>query len=134
MAQMENGNIKKWAETYEVVKLDLDPDHTWRPQKINSQGKSFHLTHPIACAIEKQDDLLFCEDVHFGIIAYGDAREEVMREFSNEFNTLWDVIAEEEDSLLTEDARLLKRSLLELVRKVELHGDTQSTGDQGRAD
>lgn len=134
MAQMENGNIKKWVETYEVAELDLDPDHVWRPQKINVQGKSFHLAHPIACVIEKQDDLLFCEDSLFGIIAYGDTREEVMREFSNEFSALWDVIAKEEDSLLTEDARLLKRRLIELVRKVETHGDTQGTGDQGRAD
>lgn len=105
-----------------------------RPQKINVQGKSFHLAHPIACVIEKQDDLLFCEDVHLGIIAYGDTREEVMSEFSNEFATLWDVIVREEDSLLTEDARLLKRRLTELVRKVEPHDDAQSTGDQGRAD
>lgn len=104
-----------------------------RPQKINAQGKSFHLAHPIACVIEKQDDLLFCEDVHLGIIAYGDTREEVIGEFSNEFATLWDVIVREKDFLLTEDARLLKRRLTELVRKVELHGDTQGMGNHGRA-
>jgi len=57
-----------------------------------------------------------------------------MREFSNEFAVLWDIIAGEEDSLLTEDARLLKRRLTELVRKVVPHGDTQGTGDQRRAD
>ena len=134
MAQLEDGNIKKWVETYEFSELDLNPDHVWRPSKIRVKGKLFHLAHPIACVIEKQDDLLFSEDANLGIIAYGDTREEVMREFSNEFNTLWDVIAEEEDSLLTEDARLLKKRLLELVRKVETHGDTQGTGDQRRAD
>ena len=105
-----------------------------------SEGKNrkievtIHLAHPIACVIEKQDDLFFSEDDHIGIIAYGDSREEVMREFSNEFAALWDVIAEEEDSRLTEDARLLKRRLIALVRKVEAHGDTQGTGDQRRAD
>jgi len=104
------------------------------------EGKSreikvtLRLAHPIARVIEKQDDLLLCEDAHLGIIAYGDTREEVMREFSNEFNPLWDIIAEEEDALLTEDARLLKRRLIELVRKVETHGDTQGMGDQRRAD
>ena len=85
-----------------------------------SKGKSreiemtLHLAHPIACVIEKQDDLFFSEDAHLGIIAYGDSREEVLREFSNEFAVLWHIIAEEEDSLLTEDARLLKRRLIEL--------------------
>ena len=105
-----------------------------------SEGKNrkievtLHLAQPIACIIEKQDDLLFCEDAHLGIIAYGDTREEVMREFSNEFPALWNIIAEEKDSLLTKDARLLKRKLIELVRKVEMYGDTQGPGDQRRAD
>ena len=105
-----------------------------------SEGKNrkiemtLHLAHPIACVIEKQENLFFSEDAYLGIIAYGDTREEVMREFSNEFATLWDIIAGEEDSLLTEDARLLKRRLTELVRKVEPHGDAQGTGDQRRAD
>jgi hypothetical protein len=95
---------------------------------------TLHPVHPIACVIEKQNDLLFCENAQLGIIAYGDTREEVIREFSNEFSALWDIIAEEKDSRLTKDARLLKRRLIELVRKVETQGDTQGPGDQGRAD
>ena len=130
MAQMENGDIKKWVETYEVSELDLDPDHVWRPSKIRAKGKLFHLAHPIACVIEKQDDLLFSEDANLGIIAYGDSREEVIREFSEEFAVLWDVIAQEEDNLLTQDALSLKRKLIKLVRKVEAHGDKEGAGDQ----
>ncbi len=134
MAQMENGNIKKWVETYEVAELALDPDHVWRPRKLDVPGKTFYLAHPIACVIDKQDDLLLCEDAHLGIIAYGENREEVMQEFAREFEVIWDVIAQEEDAQLTEDARLLKSRLIELVRKVERHGDTQGEGDQGRSD
>ena len=105
-----------------------------------SEGKNrkievaLHPAHPIACVIEKQTDLLFCENAQLGIIALGDTRAAVMREFSNEFSALWDIIAEEKDSLLTKDARLLKRRLIELVRNVETHGDEQGTGDQRRAD
>ena len=130
MAQMENGDIKKWVETYEVSELHLDPDHVWRPSQIRAKGKLFHLAHPIACVIEKQDDLFFSEDANLGIIAYGDTREEVIREFSGEFAALWEVIAQEEDRLLTQDALLLKKKLTELVRKVEAHGDTEGAGDQ----
>ena len=119
MAQMENGDIKKWVETYEVSELDLNPDHVWRPSKIMAKGKLFHLAHPIACVIEKQYDLLFSEDANLGIIAYGETREDVIREFSEEFAVLWDVIAQEEDNLLTQDALSLKRKLIKLVRKVE---------------
>lgn len=130
MAQMEHGDIKKWVETYEVSELDLDPDHVWRPQQIKAKGKTFHLAHPIACVIEKQDDLFCSEDTNLGIIAYGETREEVIREFSNEFDVLWDVIAQEEDDLLTQDALLLKRYLLQLVRKVDGHGDMEVKGDK----
>ena len=131
MAQLEDdGNIKKWIETFEVKELELNPDHVWRPQKIRTKGKVFHLTHRIACVIEKQDDLFFSEDTNLGIIAYGETREDVIRAFSNEFEVLWDVIAQEEDNLLTQDALLLKRYVLQLVRKVEKYGDAEITGDQ----
>ncbi|MDZ4164387.1 MAG: hypothetical protein U1C55_04600 [Smithellaceae bacterium] len=129
MAQMEHGDIKKWVETHEVSELNLDPEHVWRPQKIKAKGNTFHLVHPIACVIEKQDDLLFSEDTNLGIIAYGETREDVMREFSNEFEVLWNVIAQEEDNLLTRDALSLKRKLIELVRKAEVHGDKEGAGD-----
>ncbi len=127
---MEDGKIKKWEETFEDTELDLNPDHVWRPQQIRAKVKIFHLTHPIACVIEKRDDLLFSEDANLGIIAYGESREDVIREFSEEFAVLWDVIAQEEDNLLTQDALALKGKLMKLVRKVEAHGDTESTGDQ----
>ena len=122
MAQLEKGNIKKWVETYEILELNNDLDHAWRPQQIKSKNRIFHLAHPIACVIEKQDDLLYTENASLSIIAYGSTREEVIQEFSDEFATLWDVIASEEDDKLTHDALILKNKFIELVRKVERHG------------
>ena len=96
-----------------------------------SKGKIFHLAHPIARVIERQDDLFFLEDFNLGIIACGETREEVIREFSNELEVLWNVIAQEEDDLLTQDALLLKRKLIELVKKVDVNSNNEGTGDQG---
>ena len=127
---MEDGKIKKWEETFEVTELNFNPDHVWRPQQIRAKDKLFRLAHPIACVIERQDDLFFSENTNLGIIAYGETREDVIREFSEEFAVLWDVIAQEEDNLLTQDALSLKRKLIELVKKVEVYGDTEGAGDQ----
>jgi len=123
VAQLKDGNIKKWVETYEISELNNDLDHAWRPQEIKSKGRVFHLAHPIACVIEKQDDLLYTENTSLSIIVYGSTREEVIQEFSDEFAILWDVIASEEDEKLTLDALVLKRKFIALVRKVESHGE-----------
>lgn len=133
LAQMEHGNIKRWIETYsirEVSELPLDLERVWRTHEIKAKGKVFHLIQDIACVIEKQDDQLFSEDEGLGIFAYGESREDVIREFSDEFATLWESIAQEEDDKLTQDAILLKKKLLESVRKVESHGDAENAGDQ----
>jgi hypothetical protein len=130
MAQVKNGNIKKWVETFEISELNVNPEHVWRSSKLKTKGRIFHLSHPVACVIEKQEDLFFSEDDFLGIVAHGDSREEVIREFSDEFAAIWDGIALEEDHKLTQDAQMLKKKLLQLVRKVEPHGDPEIAGDQ----
>jgi hypothetical protein len=134
MAQVKNGNIKKWVETFEISELDVNPEHVWRSSKLKAKGRTFHLSHPVACVIEKQENLFFSEDDFLGIVAHGDSREEVIREFSDEFAAIWDGIAREDDHRLTRDAQLLKKKLLELVRKVEPHGDPEIAGDQRGSD
>jgi hypothetical protein len=134
MAQVKNGNIKKWVETFEISELDVNPEHVWRSRMLKAKGRVFHLSHPVACVIEKQENLFFSEDDFLGIVAHGDSREEVIRGFSDEFATIWDGIAQEEDHNLTHDAQLLKKKLLELVRKVEPHGDPEIAGDQRGSD
>jgi hypothetical protein len=134
MAQVKDGNIKKWVETFEISELDVNPEHVWRSRLLKAKGRIFHLSHPVACVIEKQENLFFSDDDFLGIVAHGDSREDVIREFSDEFAAIWDGIAQKEDHRLTQDAQLLKKKLLELVRKVELHGDPEIAGDQRGSD
>lgn len=122
LAEVSEGNITKWIETYDMVELELDFERAWRPREINVERRLFRLTHPIACAIEKQEGLFVSEYEPLGIVACGETREEVIRAFSYEFSILWDGIAQESDSRLTEDAQALKKKLMELVREVEPYG------------
>ncbi|MCX5854986.1 MAG: hypothetical protein NTZ24_10565 [Deltaproteobacteria bacterium] len=126
LAQMEQGIIKKWIEYYEIAELPLDMEHVWRTPVIKAKGKMFNLVHPIACVIEKQEDHFVIDDEGLGIFVYGGSREDVIQEFSYDFATLWDCIAQEEDSLLTQDAQTIKKKLLELVRKVESYDDAEN--------
>ena len=122
LAEICEGNITKWIETYDMVELELDFERAWRPREIKAERRLFRLTHPIACAIEKQERLFVSEYEPLGIVAYGESREEVMRAFSYEFAILWDVIVQESDIRLTEDAKALKKKLIELVKEVEPYG------------
>jgi len=128
LAEIFKGNITKWIETYDMEELEFDFQHAWRPRKIKAAGKVFHLVHHIACAIEKQEGLFVSEYEPFGILAYGETREEVMRAFSHEFAILWDAIAQEDDRRLTEDARTLKKKFLELVEEVKVYEPEENEG------
>jgi hypothetical protein len=129
-AEVKNGDIKKWVETFEMSEMDVDPEHVWRSGVLRAKGRVFHLVHPVACVIEREEDLFFSEDDYLGIVAHGDSREAVIREFSDEFAALWDGIAQEEDGKLTQDAQSLKKRLLGLVRKMETHERPEIAGDQ----
>lgn len=122
LAEVYEGDITKWIETYDVVELELDFERAWRPREIKSRGRVFRLIHPIACAIEKQAGLFISEYEPLGILAHGETREDVIRAFSREFAVLWDAIVQEPDSGLTEDAKTIKCKLLELVKEVEPYG------------
>ncbi len=57
-----------------------------------------------------------CKPLH--ILAYAESHEESWKAFIDYFESDWDGIAQEKDSLLTLDARELKRNYLKLVKSV----------------
>lgn len=118
LVEIVDGDIKKWIEYYEVSEHDFDIDHVWRPRKIYHGNRIFHLRHPIACVIEREDDLFVTSDDLFNIITYGTTREEAIQNFSSEFSLLWDYIANDVDSNLTDDAKILKQKLLAIIKEV----------------
>lgn len=120
LAIVEDGNITKWIETYEISEQNFDIDHVWRPNKISYSNRTFHLRHPIACVIQKENDLYVTQDDMFNIIAYGISREDAIQSYSSEFSLLWDFIAQDFDSNLTHDAQLLKIKLLDIVKEVKI--------------
>ncbi len=135
LAEIDKGNITKWIETYDMAELEFDFEHAWRPHEIKAKGKLFILAHPIACVIvEEHKELLVSEFEPLGILAYGENRAEVIRAFSHEFAILWDAIAQEPEAQLTEDARLLKKKLNEMVKEVKPYDPAKNKRPKSRTD
>jgi hypothetical protein len=126
LVEICKGDISKWIETYDMEELEFDFEQAWRPREVRSEGKVFRLAHPIACAIEKQEGLFISEFEPLDIIAYGESREEAIQGFSHEFMILWEAIARQQDSSLTDDAKSLKRKLHELVTEVTEYGSEEN--------
>lgn len=115
LAEVRNGNITKWIETYDIAELEFDFENAWTPKEIKAEGKLFKLAHPIACTFQKQEGLFVSEFKPLGIIAYGETHQEVIQAISQEFAILWQGIVQKPNSVLTEDAKILKEKLQGMV-------------------
>jgi hypothetical protein len=77
------------------------------------------LRQPVDITVEVRDGLWIHECAPLGIVAYAPTRAESLNAFRLDFAVCWDSVAQESDENLTEDARDLKRALLDLVEHVE---------------
>ena len=53
---------------------------------------TFQLAKPIIIRIEKQEDIYIARYKPLNILVYGRSKNEIIEEFNNEFNLLWDCI------------------------------------------
>jgi hypothetical protein len=77
----------------------------------------FYLREPINLEVTRDRGFIFVAFPRIGISGYGKTRAEAIESFVDQFRSAWFVIAQESDSRLTPEARLLKRAMLHLVRR-----------------
>lgn len=120
LAEIRNdGEIEKIVSVieYELFEeMDLRP---FRTAEIEWQGRKFILSHEIACDVRKEDSLIIIEYEPLNIRVFSFSRDEAIESFNEEFALIWDIYAKEDDDNLTEDAKLLKRHLLTLVKEIK---------------
>ncbi len=88
-------------------------------QRVIYGDRRFRLRQPIQVRVDFHDNLWIHEHEPLGILAYAPTRAECLEMFRMDFAAAWDAVAKEEDRNLTEDARALKRKLLDLVEAEE---------------
>lgn len=115
----EDGHLEKIINVlnYELFEeMDLRP---YRTSEIEWLNRKFVLSREIACDVRKEDSIIVIEYEPLKILAYNFSREEVIKDFAEEFAFIWDNYAKEKDRNLTLDAISLKKSLKSLVKRIE---------------
>lgn len=120
LAEMEEGTIKNWLETYDVQEEEFDLERSWRPKKISWASHIYILTHPIVCVVIQEKKGFTVEYSPLKIYTLGETREEAQEAFSEEFDILYNEFAEEEDHHLTKDAQELKLVILNLIKTIQI--------------
>ncbi len=86
--------------------------------KLSFNGVVADLTSSIEFELFMEDDLWNCQNEELSILACGPTVDEAVRSFSEDFLTLWDVIAESPDDELTVEAQRVKNAMRKLVASV----------------
>ena len=79
----------------------------------------FELSAPIPLLLYQEDDLWYCEQPDFSILASGGTAERAVYSFCEDFSALWDEIAQARDGSLTKEAVRVKHALSSAVRSVK---------------
>jgi hypothetical protein len=81
-------------------------------------GAVIDLGSPVEFDLFMEDDLWNCQSEELSILAFGTTVEEAIKSFSEDFLTVWDVIAESPDEDLTVEAQRVKNAMRKLVVSV----------------
>ena len=82
---------------------------------IRFDGTFFELNSPLCVLLWVEDESWVCEDEGKHITSFGDSSERALHSFCEDFSVLWEQIANEDDEVLTTDARQVKDFLISIV-------------------
>lgn len=108
------------AKIIEVINLEINNEVDLRPYRINEivwQNKKLILNHEVACAVEREGDLVVIKYEPLDIITYSETRDDAIIDFNEEFYLLWKEYGQIEVDQLTKDAAKLKQMLNDLVKE-----------------
>jgi hypothetical protein len=112
----DRGDVDRIEDILDVRQVQLTPLY-W--SRVIYNNRSFILTKPMQLLVNFLDGIWVHEHQQLGIIAYGKSRAESLNAFRMEFAALWDDYALEEDGLLSDDAKALKKAMSNLVKDIE---------------
>ena len=107
------GDIDAIQDITDVQSLSLTPLH-WK--RVQLDDRKFELNDSIQIKTDFHDGLWILDYEPLKIYAYSSSRAEAIRNFKNEFISIWDYIVSDDDDGLTLDAQTLKKSMKKLVK------------------
>jgi hypothetical protein len=88
-------------------------------RELQYGNRIFRLAQPISVKVNFIDGLWVHESPVLSLHAYANNRAESLDSFCMDFSTNWDVIAQEADANLTEDAKRVKTEYARIVESVQ---------------
>lgn len=101
------GQTTIW-QTFTQFLLNLD--------HVTIDGKAVQLTKPVAVNAYFQDNMYFCQNEELGIVSVSANMKDCIRDFEDEFWCLWNEYGKEPDDRLTDNAKVLKKRLLQHLK------------------
>lgn len=85
--------------------------------RIDADGKTLRFVEPITANVVYQDSVYFCQNEDLGIVSMSAKLEDCIKDFKDEILFVWNEYGKEDDSRLTNDAKELKRRILQYIGK-----------------
>ena len=99
------------------TKRDISLD--FAPDIIITNKRKYYLNYPLRCLFEKEDNYYVIQSEMLGIIGTGDTEDEAEKAFYEEFDFIYQRYYSLEENQLTNNVRMIKTILNQLVKKVE---------------
>jgi hypothetical protein len=114
--QMARVNAKAGAKRRSPTTLAASTENV---VQIVAGDVHFYLREPIDLEVTEEQGFILVAFPPIGIRGYGKTEAQAVESFVDQFRSAWFMIAQESDSRLTAEARLLKRTMLHLVQSVD---------------
>jgi hypothetical protein len=109
---IKKGNIKK---VLYIEELEHDT-YPFKPDIIKYENLIYNLKQKLDCVVIYEDDSYIISNDLLEIRVWGDTREEAVDAFCFTFSALYQNFAKESDEMLTEKAKIIKSTLLNIVK------------------
>jgi len=86
-------------------------------ERIDADGKILRFVQPITANVTYQEGVYFCQNEDLDIVSMSAKLEDCVKNFEDEILFVWNEYGKEDDSKLTNDAKELKRKILQYVGK-----------------
>ncbi len=119
-------NILGKKYTYDIGSMntnsigeDMQKIYYYTKERIEFIEKIYEFNSKFIYSIKKEDDVYVAENEFFGIFGYGDTIAEAEKELYQSVDDLWAVYVEEKDENLDEGALVLKKKIIDNIRKIQ---------------
>jgi hypothetical protein len=117
--EQNNKTLDSLKEDLELLIVELEHEtYPYKPSNIAFENTVYILNKRLECLVEFEDEMYVIQNPELDITVWGNTREEVEYSFGFTFHSLYQNFALEQDERLSEEAKLLKTNLLNIVKKV----------------